>query len=509
MQSLSNKIDEINLFLNEINFDVICFSEHWLDDDKIKLVNLNDYKLGSFFYRDINRHGGVAIFLKSNLDFKAVNLQNYCVAFEAEFCAIELTESKILIVSIYRPCSGNFNSFLDTFESLLIFSSARYKSIILVGDFNTDFNLKTPNTTNLITLISSFNIHSTISVSTRVTPLTSSCIDNILTNMDMSEIQTGVLDPLLSDHYGQFIIINYESQSPKSDFYYRRLYTNSKFEDFKFSLKNINWTTIFESNSNASNMMDLFIQIFVSQIQCHFKLCKVSNESKSPVANWFSESLSNMRNTLNCLKTISVSTKKDIDIANYNSYRKLYRQEITRCKKSSYSNFILQSNNKMRDCWKLINKKRNVHTTMKPSSNISCDEFNAFFTSVSENIIKDLPNDNLDASNFKINPQNSHTRFELSEITEQEVLEATLSLNNSKCRDVYDIDIRIIKESINEIIYPLTFIFNICLTEGVFPNSLKYTKVVPLYKKGDRERCGKLSPYFNHTHVCQNFRNGY
>lgn len=52
--------------------------------------------------------------------------------------------------------------------------------------------------------------------------------------------------------------------------------------------------------------------------------------------------------------------------------------------------------------------------------------------------------------------------------------------------DYYFINVRILK-GVADIIAPvLTFLFNRCITEGTFPSALKVSRVVPVFKKGDR-----------------------
>ena len=57
-----------------------------------------------------------------------------------------------------------------------------------------------------------------------------------------------------------------------------------------------------------------------------------------------------------------------------------------------------------------------------------------------------------------------------------------------------DIPIRIIREVIVNIIEPVTHICNIMLKSGIFPNQLKITKVVPLYKSKDKQNVANYRP---------------
>lgn len=73
-------------------------------------------------------------------------------------------------------------------------------------------------------------------------------------------------------------------------------------------------------------------------------------------------------------------------------------------------------------------------------------------------------------------------------------MEAITSLKNSPCVDIYDLNSRIIKEISDILAYPLTIIINECFARGVFPDALKISKVIPLFKKGDPQLLDNYRP---------------
>ena len=73
-----------------------------------------------------------------------------------------------------------------------------------------------------------------------------------------------------------------------------------------------------------------------------------------------------------------------------------------------------------------------------------------------------------------------------SQISEEAVMEV---LNNLKLKlscGHDGISSRLLKASKNVICKPLTLIINQTLTSGIFPDTLKIAKIIPLFKKGDR-----------------------
>jgi Notch-like protein len=75
-------------------------------------------------------------------------------------------------------------------------------------------------------------------------------------------------------------------------------------------------------------------------------------------------------------------------------------------------------------------------------------------------------------------------------IKEIEQIINSLKTKNSYCyREIYS---RILKLSAPFISSPINYICNRMLIQGVFPDTLKYATVIPLYKRGDR---GNMSNY--------------
>lgn len=77
--------------------------------------------------------------------------------------------------------------------------------------------------------------------------------------------------------------------------------------------------------------------------------------------------------------------------------------------------------------------------------------------------------------------------FVFKEVSPQDVLDIVRSLKPSLSVDVYDLSSNLIKQVIDCIVHPLTFCINNCLVRGIFPDVLKVSRVVPVYKKGPRD----------------------
>ena len=74
----------------------------------------------------------------------------------------------------------------------------------------------------------------------------------------------------------------------------------------------------------------------------------------------------------------------------------------------------------------------------------------------------------------------------LSSVTPVEIVEIAKSFQSNKAVGYDKIPMSIIKQFINILAEPLSHIFNLSFTSGIFPDDMKIACVIPLFKAGDR-----------------------
>ena len=77
---------------------------------------------------------------------------------------------------------------------------------------------------------------------------------------------------------------------------------------------------------------------------------------------------------------------------------------------------------------------------------------------------------------------------------QHEFEKAFKSLKRNKAKGIDDINGNIVIDVYDEIKEPLFKVFNSSLTKGVFPEALKYAKVMPIFKSGDLSDLGNYRP---------------
>ena len=88
----------------------------------------------------------------------------------------------------------------------------------------------------------------------------------------------------------------------------------------------------------------------------------------------------------------------------------------------------------------------------------------------------------------------SEPKFTFKLVTPIQVYDILKKLLNSKATGIYEIPNKILK-ACSDIISPhLSQIFNISLTTTCYPDSLKFAKVAPVYKGGDKDNLDNYRP---------------
>ena len=82
----------------------------------------------------------------------------------------------------------------------------------------------------------------------------------------------------------------------------------------------------------------------------------------------------------------------------------------------------------------------------------------------------------------------------LHETDEDEIFNVIMKQKLNKAAGFDDISINVVKYTADILCKPLSFIFNNSLTKGIFPDSLKIAKVIPIYKSGEKDIFSNYRP---------------
>ena len=124
------------------------------------------------------------------------------------------------------------------------------------------------------------------------------------------------------------------------------------------------------------------------------------------------------------------------------------------------------------------------------------EEFNTFFKEKIEKLEANInKNPNIDPlSELKKKMKHSNLKFSLRTVKEKEVLKILKALKGKKSYGLDGITSEFLKIGAEVLAIPLTWIINTSITTGKFPEDWKISKIIPLFKKGNRRTTKNYRP---------------
>jgi hypothetical protein len=127
-------------------------------------------------------------------------------------------------------------------------------------------------------------------------------------------------------------------------------------------------------------------------------------------------------------------------------------------------------------------------------SDYVAEVFNDYFCNLVDKLNVNSPSMDSTMQLLRSSFPNGFSTLKVVPITDAEVLCTRTSLKNKHSTGYNGISNSILKLCGQYISKPLAYIYHKCLTIGVFPDQLKYARITPLFKKGDRSFISNYRP---------------
>ena len=519
-QSLNAKFDSLVTFLSQLNdkkfaFSAICLQETWIQCpiNGYSLLSIQDYTTLPLA-PTVSTHSGLVTYLHKSFTYKVRNFPIHSDVWEGQFLDIyhPNIKHKITICNIYRPPRENvelIHTFISDVVPILEQLSKENSEVLFLGDFNLDLlkvNQKAIIGTYLDTFVGSGFIPS-ITLPTRI-HTSATLIDNIFYKFsnNVQSIQSGIILNPLSDHLPCFSCINFQTKlrtPPKL----------IKIQTFNETALN-NFITEIESMDIVSKMNrqsnldpNINYQIFEESIKLakekHFPIKTVkNNKRKHKLSPWITKGIINSINYRDKLyKQLKTTSPANIQYQtikqNLKVYNSILKTSIRNAKASFYHAQFERHKHDSRKTWNVLNKILHKNANIKQfpeyfkvdGDNISdkqtiADRFNNFFATIGSNMSPNLPtSEQLSFMQYLKRENNSSFSFHQTTPKEIEKTISKLQTKNSSGHD--DISSKVIKGITRFIAEPLSIIINQSFETGIFPDKLKLSKVIPIFKKDD------------------------
>lgn len=493
IQSLRNKLSEIKNLINSFDHDVhfIVLTEIFIYSSEIPVYNIPNYN-AFFSARDTKGGGGVAIFVHESINCEVI----FEITHELNnLILIKITETNQHILAVYRPPYSDktkVTSFFDKIEEIIQHS----RKLWIIGDFNFDLLNKSDNTIQYYQEL--MNSHGFL-ILNKVEPqfctrhAAKTIIDHIITNIIDLPYSVAVNDVHLGDH--QMILLSIK-QTP--------ILKEKKFFTKKIlQYENIDINSL-QLQINNTNTFQELIEICSSAIQKHTKAIQVCTSTRKHDP-WITDKIRNLGRLRD--KFYRLKRKHDHNLFLSEKF-KFYKAEFKRQEQQSKAKFFTNElkNNDNRHVYNLMNeyvfcktKRDNDNINLNQSTYTATDRaevsniFNSYFVSCIDEIIQPSNLHINDIEPLQIGSHND-TQSLLTPVDNEEILDIMHSLNKRSAVGYDGIPVRFCLY-FKEIIAPkLCSLINANIKIGIFPDCLKNTILIPVYKSGDKKKVSNYRP---------------
>ena len=237
----------------------------------------------------------------------------------------------------------------------------------------------------------------------------------------------------------------------------------------------------------------------------------------------------------------SLKNPTDASITCYKKYRNLYAKTIIASKKLYFEQQLLKYQSDSKKTWEILRKAINnsnksdnsiqsiiVDGNIVENPAILADKFNEFFTNSAEKIVQDIYPSNIDVP--IIPTVHDPFSFSSNPLTLTEIQETIEQLKSKNTHDSDGLSSNFVKSISLTLSKLLLYIFTKSFNEGVVPTQLKISKIIPLFKSGDRSSidnycpiallstfskilekivCNRVSIYLENNELLSNFQFGF
>ena len=525
-QSLNAKIDNIRILFEmlkvaSVKLDILCLQESWLTESSdLSHLQIDGFNLISRGM-SCSAHGGVAIYLNNDFGYNVLPIHSFSNSWDGLFIEIELRYSrsdihnskKLIVGNIYRPPRTNVHSyrlFNEELDEILNDLQRNRAEVIITGDFNLDL-LKVNESEHIheyFECVTGNGFVPKMTLPTRPNDRGGTLIDNIFVKISdhMCETTAGILNNRMSDHLLCFLTLDYLN-IPLQTTKYIKITKKDGQSINKFKMEIANQCILDRFNMDISGdpneNYNIINSIIVNALDNHLPVKTVRfNKHRHKKTKWITtgiiRSIKIRDNLYKELKDLNFTdaqylTKKN----NLKEYNRILKKSIRLSKKTYYENSFSKFRSDIKKTWQVIKEVigKNNKTNDYPEffeinrnkvSDISqiANEFNQFYINIGVELANKISQpENKSFKDYLKYPVSKNFNFELT--NETEVRKYIMEMKSKSSSGHDRLSNKLLKVIGNDISKPLTLMINQAFNTGIFPEKLKYAKVLPIYKKGD------------------------
>ena len=488
--------------VDDIKPHIIGITESWANNDITNAeLGLEGYVM---FRKDRigRRGGGVLLYIKDTIPAYEVQLQEEADCNEAIWCNLVTGHTAVIIGVVYR-CPNITKQNNEKIHNAI--NEVSKGDCIIMGDFNHG-NIKwdTLQSTGVedstfLCLVQDNFLTQHVFEPTRAARVLDVVLSSQKEFVDNVEIQ----EPLgSSDHNQLHFNINIKSDKTKVK-QCRRDFRKGNYREIRKNLAHIDWDEKMK-NKTATECWDILRGELDTAIDSYVPMKKQGKRSKKKHLS--KEAFRKMRYKQNMWRVYK-HTGKDKD---YEVYKEALNaaNEVRKAKRNFEHKLAQNIKSDSKSSYAYVRSKQNVRDKVGPLEDnagniitegcLMAEELNVHFSSVfTREDTSSLP-----VPETKFNGSEEEKLGQLV-VTPEVVASKINNMKENKSPGVDGLSPKILKETVEQISKPLAHVFNMSLQEGIVPVEWKEANIIPLFKKGSRNKSVNYRPVSLTSVICK------
>ena len=483
--------EHLKLFDNKP--DMITLPDNYLTDQ----TNQNSYPITD--YISIHKTD-ITVYVNTNLHITTIDditIKDTSTIITEIHETANKTNPIHTIIHLYRRPNTDIPEFIQNTQKAIDKIYERHPTTDLTLHGDTNINLYTTTKAYYDSLIEN-NLHTTIITPTRYDPHhdTATLIDNTLTTLTDTEITAGTISPPITDHLPTCTI--FHKPTPRNTNTNKTLTTaqyNRNKHDILMHTETAITRTLTDTHPDTTTSQHFHnIQIAIqSTIETY------ERKQRRRRNHWITPRFKRHIQKQHQLYKDRLENPTPENKQKHKQYRKKLRRRITLAKKQSLTERLDTAKHDPKQRMKILNTvipKKNTTRTSPTTLTYEdktythpqdiANALNDNYITIGEKTTNTIPRNEDDYIENEQNDGKNTPTFKLQHTTEEIVITTMNKINRNKASDIYKIKPTIIKDLTPFLSPILTELFNRSIDENQYPDSLKLTKAIELYKANDR-----------------------
>ena len=516
---LTNKIEELEIFLNQHNIDIAAIAEtkpkNSTEDKKLNL-NIKGYKC-----EEDPTGRGTCIYFKENIEvYRYSDIES--IFNPSIFCRASANRGESVNIGlVYRSPNSidedntKLNSQIsEAFKKL----NTNEEKLIVFGDFNyPEINWSnmtcsmSPSHKNAAAFLENVDQNGISQIIDRPTHYRTTqnptLIDLVLVRCTEIVCETYYEPPFGKSHHQVLLVTLNIKNTENTSFTEKFIHDRGDYDGMRAEVDKVKWDNLLVESEDCNTWVDNIAEVITNAQKTYVPKKKIHTGSNKPKRKFHAPIT--LLDKIRLKRYAFKQYKKYKTPANYDRYVSLRNQvkwgvrksqkhkeaKIAREAKQNPKAFFSYVNSKIKTRDGIASLLKNDGSLTKNDEE-KAETLNQFFHSVfTEEDKENLPT-------FK-----DKTDIFLTDITitQDDMLKALNKLNVNKSQGPDLIHPRVLKELSKQLSYPLTKLFHKCMKEGKVPDVWKKAEVKPIFKKGKRSSPGNYRPVSLTPVICKIF----